>query len=852
MKKSYVFVMLLLVLMLLLPAGCGKEPAEVPESESQSLLEEDRVESELQPETEPLIEQKPLQSVIPFQARFWRIAEIGEEAILPRVEMLNGKEATSVAAEKAVRSADWLGKLSEYRSLTLEKDGVTGTFSDMVGEAYDDAFFEEYDLLLFQVYTGGYNSCPNPLDLKLDEETGNYEMRLQIMAVEDENTTPGRWCVALAVEKSLIGNEEEAFPLILVNDGIFWVEQTDLDHFVKAGSVSYAPDVIRKGILLPFKNQNYRAKVYEILTNGDSLADEAGKTGIVNRPYAMTMITGEEDLTSLKAWGKVTLWPYLAGGLPLSSGGEVTLSLEEYAEAYDGAYFEENDLFLFQIQQNCFACRYQVSTWIQNDVTDEYKIVVTGSCREHMEASQMADGSGNYRKWLMAVELPKARTQGKMPEVEIEFLQLPSETVACYEGEGVSLSYYKEAGELDWGTPFTLKACRVDGFTGFRFYYDDYSPAVYASVGYFEEGFQRSEAVNTTFGDSRNTRLITGSDEDHKWLWMEFLHPSGCYGAYNAAEVTKADSGLSINLLSSVGLGNEPYERAFEFVSKGMQQTPKAITSKEPGDSLTITSQELLVTSGESNALPEEAILCTQKDVEALAASGVRVWPFAGPYQPNLQGCDPASVLEEYLQEHFDAAFFNQYDLYWRMEQSEGQYVAASLSPGAERGYLLQYDCYPPGGPSDVSSQTSVDRWIHLVAVEKGLLTQPPEAAVHHVSYVVEEVNDRGIRVEYPAQYLSIREWNNGDEIIRVQVPDDTDCCIEIGWWINGFKRTKAADTETVTNTHGRRVTVGYDGDGKWLWVDYNHSSGKYGTYNRNLPEKDRRILLDVALNATF
>ncbi|MBE6998724.1 MAG: hypothetical protein E7428_00880 [Ruminococcaceae bacterium] len=846
MKQRSIWIGILFTIAILLLGGCGYTTTEV---QSEIQQEENNTEDV---HVENLVSPKPLQSMVPYQGYAWRIADVGENSVLQAVEKqyyvgIDTGVPSPAAAETVVRNEASFSELEYYTSLTFESNGERRSFVDVVASRYPEEFFVDHDLLLFQINLGQGQNRPELLDFTLNMETGRYELNLQCLHTTSDNMAPARWCIAMEVEKDIIGVGEAAFPLVKVMEETLY---TDMEVLLgDSGELSFAGSetTIVKDIEVPGKLA--KTEFYEILSpETGSLIRDAYRAGLLDYPMGKVLISSEADFKNTDLYDGMLLWPYLAPGDPASTESDPTLSFESFTESYDGEYFEKKDLFLFLIRQADPLGSYTVSdlNWNWEKERYEMQITVRKSGRENVEWYR--DSEGAMRDWLVAVEVEKGRLNGMLPDVVVTQTEDAEIVSAIYRGNGVSLAY-----RVMENSGYRFKTYMDADFVGLRLYFDGVPEEVFAEVGYYPNGFIQTEAESfsslPTFWEGD---IEMGMDKDGKWIWMDFEDPSGCYGGYLHPDISRDKSLIANEIFRYVSLASCPHDMVYE--DTGPWQPPLQVRSPEKPESAEACEFEsLLLVSEWEKAETKQMIIRSESDLEQLPHGEYRVWPFQGAYNPELGEGDPRVDLKRYLIQRYDQAFFREYDLYLYLGGTESscQVREVFLDTHEDTGKsVILMHWYPAGGEGEIAGTGggSENVWVFAVALKKGTLTGLPEIECREGKYVL-VAESLDISVEYPSEYEVHREDFDGDRIIRVMLSHVDHRQIVIGTWKKGFKPTKAAYTKKYTNQWGRRVTVGYDQDGVWIWMDYNHSSGKKGTHNYGVTGAEAEKLFDLALN---
>ena len=266
---------------------------------------------------------------------------------------------------------------------------------------------------------------------------------------------------------------------------------------------------------------------------------------------------------------------------------------------------------------------------------------------------------------------------------------------------------------------------------------------------------------------------------------------------------------------------------------------------KNPGDPVVITSADQIM----------------NYEVYTLA----RVEGYIAPFQPNKELRDVAFL--DVWNQKFTDSFFETHDLLlvWMGNRQEAsQYEMVGLTEEPENGgWQLDLLLHRP-----VSNEESDrNRWLFAIEVEKGVFSGEKRAAfptpVVEISYTPFQnhyyAGEHGVAISnylYEV-YTMYHEFRWGIILLANQsLSESSDgatyhtCYVEVAYWKDELFLELAFKEEEMVTPEGDTVRVGYDAKGDWLWVDYQHPSGKYAAINYGATGSNAENLLEVVLTA--
>ncbi len=855
--------------LLLFFVGCGSPAKNVttvsflPELHSASELIPNEVPAsppESEPEfVPPLLNLKPLQSAIPYRAQAWRITDGIRQTQLKSVQKLDfplvGTSTPShVAEEIVVRSKSDLDALTAYQPLVLLENDQEVSFTGWAGR-YDDSFFQDHDLLLFVLSTGYYKTFPMLGELAYNQTLCRYELPYLILSTSNTNVVTANWMIGLEVEKNFFGYGADEFPLLTPSDLSYSVSdqvfaKLEDGHVMERTPASITPVESSRSDSLPtshtFQLQSIPAT---------SLVAQTQKIGLFSHPFGEALLKSPEELADYTLCENVTLWPYVAPFDSISTESQAITSYEALAAQYDAAFFAKNDLHVF-------LC-WEESAFYQSRLCRAGYDADTGYYE--LDFSRYARSVGYSSKaccWLFLTELPKGTLAERELRINFETLYLPYTISAILDTNGITL-------EKDWDPNHWVRNRFFPEYQsdqiGIRATYPTEWDQATALVAYYPDGFTRTQAATTKKMTTRSGRKVTvGFDKRGNWTWIDYHHSSGCYGAINT-NLTGNDAETTLKYFLDVRLGLDHYTPMTPLSSVDSEITAVATSSAPHPNRISTETYQLLGLrehgkTGYAFTLAgrpmEELVMRSTDDFAKLLLPNLPVWPFHSPFNPVLDSLDPRTTILTYLEETFDETFFQTHDLYLTAVDFGYQPQAVSLYlDEKDETPKLQLDLYPGGEDAGIAKNPQYEPWILLVALEKGALSASSvEHTWNHVNYVSAcsaMQNGRGVTIKYDQNFTATPILTAKKQVVHLEA-DTSVKYVEVGWWKDGFQRTKADHTKTKTAADGRSVTVGYNDGGNWLWVDYNHPSGCYGAHNHNVFEKNESEAFDAVLSATL
>ncbi|MBQ2750828.1 MAG: hypothetical protein IJF34_13670 [Clostridia bacterium] len=267
---------------------------------------------------------------------------------------------------------------------------------------------------------------------------------------------------------------------------------------------------------------------------------------------------------------------------------------------------------------------------------------------------------------------------------------------------------------------------------------------------------------------------------------------------------------------------------------------------------------------GEQHRVDDKLVVTSVEDGEEMPyylESGVSVCSY--PYGERDNFYREQIGFRSVWMEKFTEEFFAGKDLllFWiGVRGQEVWYEASELVEDAKTGkWQLHVTCHSPKEPE----YGDYTKWLLALEVEKGLIPKDafPEMIIHHDYQKWENhwfSGEHGVilsNYDYEVWTLST-PWHWGVKVdANEYVPDEDgyveySCYAEVAYFRDGFVLDPAARVEEYTTPQGQVVTVGFEADGDWLWVDYGHPSGKYAAFNYGASGANAKNLLNVVLTA--
>lgn len=200
----------------------------------------------------------------------------------------------------------------------------------------------------------------------------------------------------------------------------------------------------------------------------------------------------------------------------------------------------------------------------------------------------------------------------------------------------------------------------------------------------------------------------------------------------------------------------------------------------------------------------------------------------------------------------YDDTFFETHDLLLLPN------TTSTLSPHPTIGNFQydpiakRYELYVHSNDTGFASD-AVGEFLHIIEIEKGLLDGNLDEilqiswihsrfAAFYADYTPDGKN--GVMIEFWFDnWRPLSKEGEGEYGLYLTLEDKS---VKIAWFPEGFQPEPAAYIQEDTLTDGRRVSIGYDEEDNWIWIDFQDPTGCYGAVNRGMGS----YLLHDLLNA--
>jgi len=307
------------------------------------------------------------------------------------------------------------------------------------------------------------------------------------------------WLLLLVITLAGCGTEAE-----VVTSEIVFEEESESDSITVESENEAESESNPPRVALPFETVSYR------VSGGDFYNEDP------------VLIRSVEDFQTI-AWGKEEfLWDYEKQANVENWEDIIFFSVESLGEnQYDETFFENHDLLLIPTTTGSGMYTVRVTDFMYVPESDSYEV----NLRTENKYFAVTEDVG---VWLGILEVEKG-------------LLNPSKKEKNYSIQAVHVN----VDQMIYGeSPDGINGVRVlsgafepwkDETSGtYGLIYNAYWYQGTVKIAYHQNGFEPPAAFKKQTLQASDGRVITvGYDEDGTWLWMDFGHVSGCYGATN-------------------------------------------------------------------------------------------------------------------------------------------------------------------------------------------------------------------------------------------------------------------------------------------------------------------------------
>lgn len=278
------------------------------------------------------------------------------------------------------------------------------------------------------------------------------------------------------------------------------------------------------------------------------LVFEIGNYRVINgtKEEGSVIITSREQTEKLDFIMDKTLWPYEQANQPAQVNPDPRVLFSSlWKEKYTEEFFRKYDLLLYCVQSEPEEGQHEAVGFEKSVDSDEMELCLV----RHLTRYPNRKGY----TWLITVEVEKGVYSGtapmSFPKIKEEDSVITNEA-AYFQGEhGVVASSYLHTMWPEYRSTHYGVVLRAPS-TEYVF------PQGQAILAWWNNGFVPVKAVaeaERVTATGQTVRIGYGLNGD--WLWVDFMHPSGCYGAHNQGLTGKAAQ-VVLETVLNARLGN--------------------------------------------------------------------------------------------------------------------------------------------------------------------------------------------------------------------------------------------------------------------------------------------------------